>query len=377
MAHWNFDEGSGTAVDDVVGDYDGTLAGGTWTVDGKINSGLTFSENNDYVDIGSLDLVGSWSIEAWFKYPLTVTSSWNTLTRGSSTDHQIIVQRSSMLLGTYVGGFISSGYNVSNLSTGWHHIVAVGKFNSTHFYIDGQYVGTALSKSDSDIRSIGNYWGGGQQFGTVDEVKVYDTALDADEIELEYLRYEAGIRKIIVNDVSGGGPGIQSGDQVFLYFSTQTNASSINASNIDDVLIIDGHSWKDGNGSIEGAFWSSTDEPNDTLIISISADNGMPSVAIGDTVALDNVTIQTVDGRPFVSSKIITDSVFHHKQNFCDLNSLNLNGSTTSINNSGPIHFNGGCVLRLTDNAWQNGSAFLSAKAPLRNPTTLEPDGSC
>ena len=99
------------------------------------------------------------------------------------------------------------------LTEGWHHLTAVGRGDTTLFYIDGKKVGDvkakalkdaednlnktpndaaakkkvedlkkASLKSNSDVYAIGNYQGGGQPFGKVAEVRVWKVALSDDEI---------------------------------------------------------------------------------------------------------------------------------------------------------------------------------------------------
>ncbi len=191
----NMDEASWNGTTDEVidssgNDNHGTAAGGANTVaGGRFGRAGSFNSSGHYVDVGSIDLGSDWTIETWFQYPLASPASWNTLTRGTSADHQVIVQRSTLLLGTYDnggGGFRSSGFYMNTLSNGWHHLVAVGSGSSTKYYIDGQVSGTSSYKSTSDIRSVGNYWGGGQQFGTIDDFAVYSRVLSDLEIQEHY-----------------------------------------------------------------------------------------------------------------------------------------------------------------------------------------------
>ena len=37
--------------------------------------------------------------------------------------------------------------------------------------------------STTDVRSLGNYWGGSQEWGTLDSVAIYDRALTEEEIK--------------------------------------------------------------------------------------------------------------------------------------------------------------------------------------------------
>ena len=109
------------------------------------------------------------------------------------------------------------------MSAAWHHLVAVGELGSTKFYIDGQLVGTAAFQSTSDIKAIGNYQGGGQPFGIIDEVVVYNSALTADDVASRYLVF---LKDIYAKDTSRGGAGIQNGDQIIIRFTGATGATT-------------------------------------------------------------------------------------------------------------------------------------------------------
>ncbi len=132
-----------------------------------------------------VDLGADWTISAWAMYPFAAAANWNTLARGTAEDHQIIVQKSTGLLGTYInngGGFHSSGFDTDGLVAGWYHIAAVGTGTTTTFYIDGEQVGISPAKSTSDVYTVGNHHTGTQQFGIVDEFRVYSTPLSEDDI---------------------------------------------------------------------------------------------------------------------------------------------------------------------------------------------------
>ena len=177
---WHLDYPQTAAYDSSTHGNEGRLMNGATYTQGHFMGGAESTEANDYIEIPSIDIGAAWTIEAWFQYPLATMATWNTLTRGSSFDHQIIVQRGVMQLGTYDNsggtGFRGCGYNMSLLSPGWHHIAAVGAGTTTSFYIDGNLIGISSFKSSSDIRSIGNHFIGGQAWGTIDEVRISDIA---------------------------------------------------------------------------------------------------------------------------------------------------------------------------------------------------------
>jgi hypothetical protein len=180
---------------------------------------LNFSNSNSIVTVNqALYLPVDWSIEAWFVYPLPEAGEWNTLIRGKDTDHHILV-RNRKQLGIYLTNdslgqnFYDSGFNMDLLTEGWHHLTAVGRGDTTLFYVDGKKVGDvkakalknaeenlnknpndaaakqkvedikkASLKSNSHVYAIGNFQGGGQPFGKVAEVRVWGVALSDDEI---------------------------------------------------------------------------------------------------------------------------------------------------------------------------------------------------
>lgn len=203
--------------------YDATADGNNaafeqWIPDAQ-RACLNFSNGNSLITVNpALYFPEDWSIEAWFVHPLPAAGEWNTLIRGKDTDHLIKVRNRSQL-GIYLNqdplgqGFYDSGFNMDSLSEGWHHLAAVGRGDTTLFYIDGKKVGDlkakackdaeealnrnpkdaaakqrlealkgAILKSKSNVYAIGNYQGGGQPFGKVAEVRIWGVALSDEEI---------------------------------------------------------------------------------------------------------------------------------------------------------------------------------------------------
>ncbi|WYM03310.2 MAG: LamG-like jellyroll fold domain-containing protein [Gloeotrichia echinulata CP02] len=189
---------------------------------------LNFSNRESIVRLDkALALPPDWTIEAWFVYPLPEPgkSKYNSLTTGEKADHHIIVKDGKELgifltndpLGHY---FYDSGFNLELLPQGWHHLAAIGKGNTTLFYIDGKKVGdtkakaltaseealkaiadknseayknaekkvkdikNANLKSISDVYAIANNINYDQQFRKVAEVRIWGIALTDDEIAI-------------------------------------------------------------------------------------------------------------------------------------------------------------------------------------------------
>jgi len=144
---------------------------------------------------------------------------------------------------------------------------------TTTFYINGQASGTFVD--DHHTGGIADLVAGKTTFdfdyffnGVVDELVIYNKALTATELKK---RYRTWATSSVADNNSGGGVNVQAGDRVTIIFDAETNADTINASNIDTALALNNsHSWKDGSGAIGSAVWSTTTNTNDTLTITLS-----------------------------------------------------------------------------------------------------------
>jgi hypothetical protein len=188
-AYFSFDEGYGNVVGDSSGHgVIGTLANGPQWTDGKIGEALNFQSSSAIVTLNPAVSLGSaWTISAWFQYPFPNTGTYHTLTRGTSADHQILINTDQVSLGCYDNttgtGFRDSKFRMNSLSAGWHQVVAVGTGGTTQFYMDGQPVGNLIPwQSVTNVYAIGNCQNATQAFGVVDEVKIFQQALGASDI---------------------------------------------------------------------------------------------------------------------------------------------------------------------------------------------------
>ncbi|MFA5296278.1 MAG: DUF2341 domain-containing protein [Methanoregulaceae archaeon] len=307
---WHMNEASGTVAADSSGNVNNGTITGTTVVAGKFGNARSFAATTDTMTITPISLASTdYTIETWFQYPLPSTAGWNTLVRGSSLDHQVIVRRSDLELGFYShsspGGFHGSGFIMSTLSDGWHHLAAVGSGTTTAFYVDGEFKGTVDKKSVSDIYSIGNYQGGSQQFGTIDETRIYTRALTPIEIvnhydsraNLDYgdIRFTSSDGKTELNywkEKDGTFwvkiPSIVSGSNtIYMYYGNASAASTSNGDNtfpfFDDFL---GSSLNAGKwGTLAGSTVSVSNSVV-TLTGREGADSRIVSQVFGDGYAL-------------------------------------------------------------------------------------------
>ena len=210
--YWKFDEDSGTVVSDSSGNgLSGTISGGsTLNSLGKSGHAITLDGLNGSVQVASaqfLPLMGNaYSFALWIKDD-TPASTLN------SRFHRIIAFANGtsgiqLGLGTDVPGtsrifYIqeSSGSSArqvtsGNVSSGWHHVVATSDGANWHMYLDGNLSdgGTGLNSgstaylNDTGYLYIGQRGNNDSTFvnGSIDEVRIYDRALTADEVKLVY-----------------------------------------------------------------------------------------------------------------------------------------------------------------------------------------------
>jgi hypothetical protein len=206
VGYWKFDEGSGSLAADSSGTGNlATLIGNPTWASGKSGGAISLNGNNQYAFVGnnqSINITNKLSISIW----------WNG-TFESNNDWPMFVSKGGFDIGTgYEIGFSSNHFGTPGLlhmSSGgsgivtnipvltqnqWHHIVGVIDGNQGKLYLNGnmilQGVVNNLSNNNDDFnigrRTPGNSWAGYVN-GKIDEVRLYNTALTANEINNLYL----------------------------------------------------------------------------------------------------------------------------------------------------------------------------------------------
>jgi len=204
VGYWKFDEGTGTTAADSSGNgNDGIINGGAVWVRGKFGNALKFDGSTNYVNCSrtsNLDLTDAVTIEAWIQNITNygwsqVAGRWHTdswkedyaLTlrnSGSSWLFQFVITNTSGNL-SYVLASATPDFN-------WHHLAGTFDGRYIKIYFDGQLIGTTdlgfnqkMATSGKELL-MGNLWT--QKLnGTIDEVRIYNRALSADEIWNHYV----------------------------------------------------------------------------------------------------------------------------------------------------------------------------------------------
>ncbi|TMA28129.1 MAG: LamG domain-containing protein, partial [Deltaproteobacteria bacterium] len=193
VAAYGFEEGSGTSVTDASGNNNnGTLSNVTRTSTGRYGGGLVFNGTDALVtipDANSLDLTTGMTLEAWV-FP-TSLGGWRDIVYKGVNDLYYLSGSSTTGNGPGVGGTFAPsnlfGPNALPLNT-WTHLAATYDGAMLRLFVDGSQV-ASLAQTGPIQTSTGPLTLGGdplygQYFaGTLDDVRVYNRALSAAEIQ--------------------------------------------------------------------------------------------------------------------------------------------------------------------------------------------------
>lgn len=207
---WPMDEGSGRTVADRSPSppYDGTLQGATWTA-GRVGNCLQFDGHSGRVSIPveySFHSLRRFTLAAWVKLTgLPQQGNGHTIVNkgpeapvqhfwwwiGYPPNYSLILELGSEAH-QWGAGF---GSQPLQWELGrWYHVAVVfecdGQKSTVTHYRDGEVVGTqtrdeVFHSGTYDLR-IGDYGGLHWMDGCIDEVKIWDRALSAEEIRAEF-----------------------------------------------------------------------------------------------------------------------------------------------------------------------------------------------
>jgi hypothetical protein len=198
IAAYGFNEGGGTVATDVSGNgNNGTITGATWSTAGRFGGALSFNGSNTWVavnDSASLDLTTGMTLEAWA----------NPTTLGTISRTVILKEQSGGLIYSLYANtdttrpsgsvFITAenqtrGTAALPTST-WSHLAVTYDGATLRLFMNGVQVSSkavigSIKTSTGVLRIGGNAIWGEYFSGLIDEVRIYNRALSAAEIQTD------------------------------------------------------------------------------------------------------------------------------------------------------------------------------------------------
>ncbi|MHC4744161.1 MAG: LamG-like jellyroll fold domain-containing protein, partial [Planctomycetota bacterium] len=205
VGHWKFDEGGGSIAYDSAGDNDGVVYGATWA-DGILDGALDFDGADDYVDVADdpsmrVNQYSSFSVSAWVK----PVSDGYLLSKMRANERRGVFEYSLFWSGSFEFGFVvDRSWSVatapllsSAVSRGnWHHVTIVYDNKDKKIYVNGALHNSGVFDRDTgDTEPDKHFVIGARSWdytierhfgGSIDDVRYYDRALSAAEVEELY-----------------------------------------------------------------------------------------------------------------------------------------------------------------------------------------------
>ena len=216
---WKFDESNGTVANDSSGNNrNGSLTGfdsnTTQWVQGKVGGALQFDGTDDYVNInGYKGILGSSprTMVAWIKTTKVESSIMSWGNHNSAQKWSFPIKTDKLRVEAYNGSIVGTNEVTDDQ---WHHVGSVlptgtNNINQILFYLDGvaephseisnMVINTVASQ---DVRIGGLDFNSRYFQGLIDDIRIYDRALNATEVAA---LYTLGSGNAPTTTTTGGG----------------------------------------------------------------------------------------------------------------------------------------------------------------------------
>ena len=200
VAAYGFEEGSGTTAADASGGSNtGTITGATWSAAGRFGQALSF-DGDDWVTVAhvpALGLTTGMTLEAWVRPVTNEPADWRTVMlkeRPGGLAYALYADASSRL----PEGTINTGGSDAASAVGsprlplntWTHVATTYDGTQLRIYVNGVQVGSraitgSIVAASGPLRFGGNAVWGEYFIGLLDEIRIYDGARTAVEIQTD------------------------------------------------------------------------------------------------------------------------------------------------------------------------------------------------
>ncbi len=198
VAEYSFNQGSGTTLTDTSGNgNNGTISNATWTA-GLFGQALSFNGTNSWVTVNSsasLNLTTGMTLEAWVKP--SALADWSSVILKERTNglgyalYGVSGANQPPSGYVHVGSADNAAQGVSALPVGaWSHLTATYDGTNLKLYVNGTLVSTQavtgnIVTSTGALRIGGNSVWGEYFNGLIDQVRIYNRALNQGEIRAD------------------------------------------------------------------------------------------------------------------------------------------------------------------------------------------------
>jgi hypothetical protein len=274
VAHWEFEEGTGTAASDSSGNGNGgTLTNSpTWAAGTIGDTALEFDGADDYVEIANesnfdFEHTDPFSVAGWAKFDPGESGQIAIFNKSQQSGNQpgidLRIDAGNRLLRVYLvqanGSAISVASAVNSLTPNtWHHVALTYDGSSSgaglKVYIDGEFIDAGSGTLTQSILNdsapfLGKGVGASMFFnGTLDDVRVYSRELsDADVSELNTVGLTVPGAPTAVTAVKGNAiatvsftaPADNGGSAIIRYTAT-SNPGGVTATSTASPITVSG-----------------------------------------------------------------------------------------------------------------------------------------
>ena len=197
VAAYGFDEGSGTTVTDASGSgNNGTITNANWAASGKYGKALQFNGTGALVtipDSASLHLSSGMTLEAWVD-PSTVNANWRDVIYKGNDNFYLEATSSNAShpdAGLIAGGSYADAYASTALPANtWSYLTETYDGSTLRLYLNGTQVASiahtgSIATSTNPLQIGGDSLYGQYFAGLIDEVRIYNRALTATQIQTD------------------------------------------------------------------------------------------------------------------------------------------------------------------------------------------------
>jgi hypothetical protein len=228
LAHWGFDEGTGSTASDPSGNgNNGIVSNAVWIagIDGQALDFTGVDTQVTVADSGGLDPTDTLTIALWI-----APNSWDAVPRllqkGSGPNQYRLLARDGNLRFSLVG--INLDMPAPDPGS-WYHVAATYDGSLMKFYLDGQLAAqrevSVSMEPNTEPLCIGSKPGSTNEAhyfdGAIDDVRIYGRALTAAEI-----RNLANAFRVVTVLSPNGGTSIPGGSTYSVVWGAPTNAVS-------------------------------------------------------------------------------------------------------------------------------------------------------